>query len=180
MPLSFLSSRRFSYCRLALALLLLIPSLACAFQAHKPGLPRAQKHEGRHEIDQMEEMWRQAMLDGDATRIANALADDFLAILPNGVLQDKQQTLEALANGRMRFTQLDLDERKVRFYGSTAVVICKATLAGTGAANDFEGTYRYTRVYVRNAKGQWKVVSFEASRIRIPGERHGEHHSDAH
>ncbi len=31
------------------------------------------------------------------------------------------------------------------------------------------GNYRYTRVYVRNAQGDWKIVSFEASRVREPG-----------
>jgi ketosteroid isomerase-like protein len=42
------------------------------------------------------------------------------------------------------------------------------------------GDYRYTRVYVRNAQGVWKIVSFEASRVREPGtpgpHRHNEFH----
>jgi ketosteroid isomerase-like protein len=38
-----------------------------------------------------------------------------------------------------------------------------------GAGSDYTGSYRYTRVYVRNAQGLWKIVSFEASRIRFPG-----------
>jgi len=50
-------------------------------------------------------------------------------------------------------------------------VTSQAEVSGKSAQGDFSGTYRYTRVYVRNAQGKWKVVSFEASRVREPGER---------
>jgi hypothetical protein len=33
------------------------------------------------------------------------------------------------------------------------------------------GSYRYTRVYVRDKQGTWKAVSFEASRIRRAGKK---------
>jgi ketosteroid isomerase-like protein len=59
----------------------------------------------------------------------------------------------------------------VRFYGTLALVTSQADVKGTNATGDFSGTYRYTRVYVRNAQGIWKIVSFEASRVREPGER---------
>jgi ketosteroid isomerase-like protein len=45
-----------------------------------------------------------------------------------------------------------------------------AEVQGTTAEGDISGSYRYTRVYVRDAQGEWKIVSFEASRIRDPGE----------
>jgi ketosteroid isomerase-like protein len=41
---------------------------------------------------------------------------------------------------------------------------------GTTADGNVSGSLRYTRVYVRNPQGQWKIVSFEASRIREPRE----------
>jgi hypothetical protein len=42
---------------------------------------------------------------------------------------------------------------------------------GTTTDGDVSGSFRYTRVYVRDAQEQWKIVSFEASRIRPPGQR---------
>ena len=53
---------------------------------------------------------------------------------------------------------------KVRVYGNTAVVTSRAQLEGTNGASDISGKYRYTRVY-NYRYGQWKIVSFEASRI---------------
>jgi ketosteroid isomerase-like protein len=35
---------------------------------------------------------------------------------------------------------------------------------------NISGNYRYTRVYARDASGNWKIVSFEASKIREPFE----------
>jgi ketosteroid isomerase-like protein len=43
-------------------------------------------------------------------------------------------------------------------------------VSATIAGEDISGSYRYTRVYVRDAQGKWKIVSFEASRIREPGQ----------
>jgi ketosteroid isomerase-like protein len=150
------------------------PAVLCAqadqSQVHTgPGkanaLPRGEKHEFRHQIDQLEEMWRSALLKGNSTELDSLMADDYMAISPSGTLQTKVETLANLRSGRMRFTALDISDRKVRFYGTTALVTSLAEVHGTTAEGDISGSYRYTRVYVRDARGAWKAVSFEASKI---------------
>jgi len=138
------------------------------------GMPRSQKHESRHEIDQLEEAWREAVLKSNAVQMQSLLADDYMAITSSGTLQTKDQALDNLRSGRTHFTQLEISDRKVRFYGRTALVTSVADVQGTTGEGDVSGSYRYTRVYVRDAQGAWKVVSFEVSRIRDPGE-HAEH-----
>ena len=157
----------------ALALLPVVAALAltpCAALQHN-GMPRTQRHESHHEIFQLEEEWRTAMLKADIPAMDSLLADDYMAITPNGTLQSKEQALANLRTGATHFTALEISDRKVRFYGTTALVTSRADASGTTAGGDFSGSYRYTRVYVRNAEGKWKIVSFEASRIRLPGER---------
>jgi ketosteroid isomerase-like protein len=134
------------------------------------GMPRAQKHESRHEIDQLEEVWRQAVLKSNSAAMDSLLADDYLAITAAGTLQTKDQALDNLRSGRTHFTTLDISDRKVRFYGTTALVTSLAEVQGTTGDGDMSGSYRYTRVYVRDVQGAWKIVSFEASRIREPSE----------
>ena len=137
----------------------------------RPKMPRAQKHESHHEIDQLEETWRNAVLTSNIALMSTLLADDYMAISANGTLQTKEQTLARLNSGRVHYTTLELSDRKVRFYGTTALVTSLAQVTGSNSdGGDITGSYRYTRVYVRNAQGKWKVVSFEASRIRQPGE----------
>jgi len=134
-------------------------------------MPIPQKHERRHEIDQLEEAWRNAVLNGNSAALDALLADDYMAITASGTLQTKEQALANIRAGRTHFKTLDISDRKVRFYGTTAVVTSLAETQGTNAEGEFSGSYRYTRVYVRDAQGAWKVVSFEASRIRAVGER---------
>jgi ketosteroid isomerase-like protein len=131
-----------------------------------PGMPRAQRHESRHEIDQLEQTWRDAVLHRNASAMDALLADDYIAITSNGTLQSKEQALANLRTGVLRFASLEVSDRKVRFYGQTALVTSRAEVTGTNADGDFSGSYRYTRVYVKDEKGNWKIVSFEASRIR--------------
>ena len=106
--------------------------------------------------------------------MGSLLADDYMAITASGTLQTKEQALESLRNGHLHFTTLDISDRKVRFYGTTALVTSVADVQGTTGEGEVSGSYRYSRVYVRNAAGVWKIVSFEVSKIREPGE-HAEH-----
>jgi ketosteroid isomerase-like protein len=171
MPTAMLNSskpiRRWSTFVLAflLALGAYTPALFAAPQHGQ--MPKGQKHE----IDQLEEAWRNAVLKSDTALMDSLLADDFMAISANGTLQTKEEILAKLGGGRVHYTSLEVSDRKVRFYGTTALVTSKAEVVGTSGGVDISGSYRYTRVYVRNAQGKWKVVSFEASWIREPGER---------
>lgn len=133
------------------------------------GVPKAQKHERRHEIDHLEDAWRNAMLKDDTAAMSGLLAEDYMAITPSGTLQTKD---EALANlRRAHFTSLEISDRKVRFYGTTALVTSTADVEGTAQDGDISGSYRYTRVYVEGPPGVWKIVSFEANKILTPAER---------
>jgi ketosteroid isomerase-like protein len=133
-------------------------------------MPRAEKHETRHQIEHLEDAWRNAILHGNTSAMDALLADDYMAISPTGILQSKEQALANLRAGNVHFTSLDLSDRKIRIYGTTALVTSRAEVAGKGPEGDFSGSYRYTRVYVRDARGVWRIVSFEASKIREPGE----------
>lgn len=133
-------------------------------------MPRAERHEIRHEIDQLEETWRKAVLHQDVPAMDALLSEDYIAITGNGMLESKEQTLAALKAGSLHFDSIELSDRKVRFYGATAVVTSKAEVNGNSGSGALSGAYRFTRVYVRDGHGAWKIVSFEASPIREPGE----------
>lgn len=145
--------------------MLLLALTAGAGSLHA-GMPRAERHESRRMIDQLEEQWRTAVLHADSTAMDALLADDFMAITSSGTLQTKDEALANLRSGRTRITVLNVSDRKVRFYGRTALVISLAEVQGTTPEGPIAGSFRYTRVYVRNPQGEWKIVSFEASPIR--------------
>ncbi len=152
------------------ATLLIFLPLTAGVAQPQPGMPRAERHESKHEIDQLEQNWRDAILHRNVQAMEALLADDYIAITANGTLQSKDQTLANLKNGTLHFNSIDFSDRKVRFYGQTALVTSRAEVKGSTGEGEISGSYRYTRVYVRDPKGVWKIVSFEASRIREPGD----------
>ncbi len=134
------------------------------------GQNKPNKHENRNEIYQLEETWRNAMLKSDTTAMSNLLADDYIAITSAGTLQTKDEAINNLRSRRTHVIALDVADRKIRFYGTTAVVTSLASVQASTPDGDVSGSFRYTRVYVRDAQDKWRIVSFEASRIRQPGE----------
>jgi len=134
-------------------------------------VPKPQHHETRHEIERLEEAFRAAMLHADATSLSTLLADDYIGITASGRLQTKDDLISDLRSGKVHFTILDISDRKVRFYGATALVTCRAEIEGTTSEGEVSGSFRYTRVYVRQPGGAWKIVSFEASPVRTSDER---------
>jgi ketosteroid isomerase-like protein len=136
------------------------------------GQAKPKKHDNRHEIEQLEEAWSSAMLKSDTAAMGALLADDYIAITASGTLQTKDEALANLRNRRVHITALSVSDRKVRFYGQTALVNSLAEVQGTTPDGDVSGAFRYTRVYVCDALGKWKIVSFEASRIRNPSQQH--------
>lgn len=152
----------------ALAQLLLLTGWAFPLQSKSSSKPNVQKEDGRHQIDRLEEKWRDAILKSDVAVLETLLADDYIGIMANGTLETKDQTLEDVRAGKRHFTTLDISDRKVRFYGRTALVTCLVQVEGTSPDGSVSGTYRYTRVYAKDARGVWKIVNFEANRIGHP------------
>ncbi len=152
--------------RRAVGLVLAVLLCGPALQALHVGAPMGRRHENRKEIEQIEETWRNAMLQSNSVAMGPLLADDYNGITASGTLETKEKTLADLRTGVRHFTSIHLSERKLRFYGNTVLVTSRADVTGTSGGRDISGSYRYTHVYVRDAQGTWRIVSFEASRIR--------------
>jgi ketosteroid isomerase-like protein len=134
--------------------------------ARPAGPPGPHKHEHRQAIDRLENQWRDALMKSNTAEMEKLLADDYLAITASGTLQTRDEALASLRSGQTHIATLNISDRKVRFYGTTALVTSLAEVQGTTAEGDLSGSYRYTHVYARDAQGAWKIVSFEASKIR--------------
>lgn len=126
--------------------------------------PHRQPRQVVHIIQKLELRLQQAELTGNTTVLASMLSDDYLGIYGDGTLATKPETLADFKNGNIHFTAIDTFDRKIRVFGSTAVVVSKARVTGTRDGEDIGGEYRYTRVYHRHDR-VWKIVNFEASSV---------------
>jgi ketosteroid isomerase-like protein len=141
-----------------LLLLLWLPAANATSIPH----PHPQPRQIVHIIEKLEEMWQQAELTGNTATMANMLAEDYLGIYGDGTLATKAETIESFKKGKTKFSRIHTWDRKIRVYGSTAVVVSKAQVTGEHDGESLSGYYRYTRVYHRH-DGVWRIVSFEAS-----------------
>jgi ketosteroid isomerase-like protein len=118
----------------------------------------------RREIETLEAQWRAGVLQNDVNTANQLLADDYLGINPNGTLETKADALAQRRSGTMKVSSIEPANIKVRVYGDTAVVTSLVDVQGRDGDRDISGRYHYTRVYSRRG-GEWKIVSFEASRL---------------
>ncbi len=144
----------------------IVLAVLCAPGAGAKSIPRPHRQPRQvvRIIERLEEQWRQAELDANTTVMANMLSDDYLGIYSDGTLATKAETLAGFKSGAIHFTKMDTSDRKIRVFGTTAVVVSTAEVAGTNHGDQISGRYRYTRVYHRR-NSVWKIVSFEASTL---------------
>lgn len=149
---------------LATALLLAVaPVLA---QNGHGRVGRGHKREERQTIEQLERALQKAQLDGDTTTLEHLLSDDYLGISPNGELSTKAQQIDHMRARQLVITKYNVDDMKIKLAGATAIVTSEVELEGTIDGSPLHGRYRYMRVYQRVAPDDWRVTSFEATRVR--------------
>jgi ketosteroid isomerase-like protein len=152
-------------------LLLLACLLGMPVPGHAASIPLLHREDRLHrEIENLEAEWRTALMRNDVATINRLLADDYLGINPDGTLETKADVLAQRRAGTLKVLNIDPINLKVRIYGDTAVVTSQVELQGHDGDRDISGRYNYTRVYSRRS-GEWKVVSFEASRIPAGSKR---------
>lgn len=120
------------------------------------------------DIAQLEERLRTAMLAGDVPEL-DALIDDRLCFVgPDGGLYGKADDLELYRSGAQKLARIDFEDVLIEQYGSTAIAVVLADLAGVLGGQVFEGRFRYTRTWVRGDLG-WKIVSGSVCGVPAPG-----------
>ncbi len=130
------------------------------------------KRDYKHEVEAMEEQWRQAQLTDDAGAMDRLLSDDYVGISMNGEVTTKAQQLDRTRSRSLVLTKIERSDVKVKILGKVAIVTSLASVEGVDGALPITGLYRYTRVYQRLPGGTWKITNFELTRVPARGRAH--------
>ena len=136
------------------------------------------KHDAKRQVEALEEQWRTAQLAGDVDAMDKLLSDDYIGISMSGQVNTKSQQLERARSHKLVLTRLDLGDMQIKLVGSIAIVTSRAQVEGTNDGVPVQGTFRYTRVYQRLPSGNWKITSFEATRVPESRDLHGNRGND--
>ncbi len=146
-------------------LLVLVGLLAGVPVAARAHPQHSNKHDERRQVETLEEQWRQAEIAGDVAALDRLLSDDFVGISMSGEVNTKAQQLNRIRSRALVLTQLQLDDMKIKLLGQVAVVTGRARAVGTSNGSPLNGNFRYTRVYLHQPGGAWKVTNSEVTRI---------------
>lgn len=103
----------------------------------------------------------------DTDAMDHLLSDDYLGIMSNGQVVTKLQQLDRMKTHNFTITKLDVSDVKIKLLSRHAAIVTSlAQVEGMINDHPVNGSFRYTRVYQRLPAGVWKIISFEATRVR--------------
>ncbi len=115
-------------------------------------------------IVELEAQIRAAQLAADVAALERLISNDLLFTGPDGQLGTKAQDLEAHRSGLVRFRSHEPEELRMRRISAEVVVSALRTrLVVEVAGQRIEGAHRYTRVWMREEDGCWRVVAGHVS-----------------
>jgi hypothetical protein len=118
----------------------------------------------KSELEIAEETLRTAMLSGDVAKLNELIEDDLLFVGPDGGVLSKVDDLSLHRSREQRMTTLDFQEQHIRAGERIAAVSVLAFVSGVFKGHNFQGHFRYLRVWHRTSTG-WKVVAGSVARL---------------
>jgi hypothetical protein len=106
-----------------------------------------------------------AMVRGDPAILRPFLEDDLLYVHTTGEVEDREQLLAAIAEGRKRYLEVEPLERRVMFNGADSANVhgrVRMRVAAGERQLDFEA--RYLAIYVLR-DGTWRLRAWQSLRL---------------
>ena len=115
----------------------------------------------------LEARLRAAQLAADVGALDALISEDLLFTGPDGALATKADDLASHRAGAVRIRAHEPEDLRVRRVGpEVAVAALRARLrVEAGGAIVLDGPVRYTRVWAREADGEWRVVAGHVSPV---------------
>ncbi len=147
--------------RVEMCLLILIFSTVVAAQVKESN--RDSTSTTSQDLKATEQTWLNAEKNNDAAAFEQLVADDWIAISPDGKSQTKAQRAAQIKDGHL--DSATLGAMKVRVFGDTAVVTGTNDATSTVDGRKSTGHYAWTDVFVKR-DGKWLAVASQTAQIK--------------
>jgi ketosteroid isomerase-like protein len=115
------------------------------------------------QILEAEERLRGAMLRSDVSTLDKLLSPELIFTSHLGQVVGKQDDLAIHRSGVLKFKELTPSERQIRYHGDVAIVSVRMHLSGSYEGTEFEGDFRYTRIWAVSSEGTWQIIAGQAT-----------------
>jgi len=107
-----------------------------------------------------------ALVEGDADRLDELLADDFVIVdVMSGSAVDRPSFIAAVRDRIVTFGGIDVAERATRLYRNAAIIVGRTAMRGEFGEAAFSLASRYTHVFVRDGDERWLLASAQGTPI---------------
>ncbi|MER6945949.1 nuclear transport factor 2 family protein [Nonomuraea sp. NPDC000554] len=118
------------------------------------------------ELHAAERRLQAAQFAGDTDALDKLLDDRLIFTLGvDGKTYTKQDDLEIHRSGAQSLTRIEEEDLRVLVDGATGVTWFLGTLAGTFGGDTFHARMRYTRTWIKDDVGNWRVIAAHASAV---------------
>jgi Domain of unknown function (DUF4440) len=109
------------------------------------------------------------VLASDVKTLESLTDESFVWTQPTGERQTRQQLIDGLASGRLRYSKLEAKDVTVNVYGDAAVVRGsllwqRPSPAGAERVGDAGSSAEFYTLTLVNKGGEWKAVAMHSSR----------------
>ncbi len=133
-------------------------------QAQTPAAAPAKAPSVSETVKQLEHDWTDAQKAGDADKLGQIIADDWVGIGSSGK-ETKQSLLADLKSGANKLDSFEFGPMEVKVMGSVAVVQGSYTEKSTTNGKDSSGKWVWMDVFVKR-DGKWVVVRSENTMVK--------------
>lgn len=133
------------------------------FLTSSPPFGQSTQDRDVQQLMRLEHVWNEAQLRNDAGTLASLWDDDIEVTVPRMPVMTKTQAENIARSGHIKFSHYETSDVRVRVYGDAAVVSGKMERARSMDGREVTDNWRFTKTYIRQSDGKWRVVSFQAS-----------------
>jgi ketosteroid isomerase-like protein len=133
------------------------PSPTAASTAKAPSVSQA--------IKQLEQDWTDAIKAGDADKLGQIVADDWIGLTYDGRKETKQSLLAGVKSGKNKAESAENGPMDVKVLGNVAVVQGSDTEKSITNGKDSSGKYVWMDVFAKR-DGKWVAVRSESTMVK--------------
>jgi uncharacterized protein (TIGR02246 family) len=129
--------------------------------------PPAKGPSAAESIKQLEHEWADAAKAGDADKVNQILADDWVGVGYDGAKETKENHLADMKSGKFKLESFEFGPMDVKVLGNVAVVQGTNTEKSTSInGKDSSGKYAWMDVFVKR-DGKWVIIRSQSTEAAV-------------
>ena len=116
-------------------------------------------------VKDCEQKYKNAIIAKDISMINEILADDYFYYNSSGEQITKEYYLSALQDGLVKYIEINYEDEISRIFADTAIFTALLHEKGQFQDQQFDETFRLTRIYIRQKDNKWRAVAGQLTRI---------------